>query len=465
MLGTSIKIQPPLRSRYVDFGNSRQDIGTVSGAIISEANILGLISQTGPNGFQGFQGTQGFVGFQGLVGPTGSPGSAVNIATGPTGFQGYEGVQGFKGVQGYIGYQGNQGLIGPAGTIGLQGYQGPQGNIGLQGIAGSIGSQGIMGPTGQGVLASFLRGSRSTSQTNVIANTTIIFNQVDNSYSNDISLNTSTGVITLNADKTYRIIGCVPDFESVSNTARPSFAWYNRTTSNQIGSLAAAYNNTDAANFGTFGGISECIITPNVSTDIDFRCINASTAITAGGSIDFPLVGSYPWFEIEVIAGNAPALMGSTGPTGFQGAQGLLGFQGAQGLLGFQGTQGLQGPSNSFQGNWTLSPGSNSVSFTVPLNGTYSMWVLGNIPNGIVSWNATATVSNPNVPVLGVQYGWYYLTGNQLVLTFIPDQFVGTADLIITTSPPGISNSNIFNFQITNNSSSNEIVNYGYTKL
>jgi hypothetical protein len=51
------------------------------------------------------------------------------------------------------------------------------------------------------------------------------------------------------------------------------------------------------------------------------------------------------------------------------------------------------------------------------------MWVNGNIPNGIITWNATATISNTNVPVVGAQYGWYYSVGNTIVLTAMPDQF------------------------------------------
>ena len=115
-------------------------------------------------------------------------------------------------------------------------------------------------------------------------------------------------------------------------------------------------------------------------------------------------------------------------------------------------------------GSWTLSAGSNTVSFTVTAGESYVMWVNGNIPNGIVNWNATVTLSNSNVPVIGVQYGWYYLAGNQLVLTSIPSQIVGTAGSIVTTSP-AVSNSNTFTFDITNNSVSSQIVYYGYIKI
>jgi hypothetical protein len=116
-------------------------------------------------------------------------------------------------------------------------------------------------------------------------------------------------------------------------------------------------------------------------------------------------------------------------------------------------------------GSWTLSTGSNTVSFEVPQNGTYSMWVRGNIPNGIVVWNADATVSNSNVPAIGRQDAWYYETGNQLVFDSIPDQIISTAGTISTASGYAGTTSNVFAFGITNNSTSSQIVEWAYTRL
>jgi hypothetical protein len=156
---------------------------------------------------------------------------------------------------------------------------------------------------------------------------------------------------------------------------------------------------------------------------------------------------------------------GETGPQGLTGAQGLTGPQGETGPQGFTGFQGPTGPSISpIVGTWSLSTGANTVSFTVAGNASYIMWVNGNIPNGIVNWNATVTLSNSNVPVIGVQYGWYYVAGNALVLTSIPNQIVGDAGTI-STSAPGFTNSNTFTFGITNNSVSDQIIYYGYTKV
>jgi hypothetical protein len=118
----------------------------------------------------------------------------------------------------------------------------------------------------------------------------------------------------------------------------------------------------------------------------------------------------------------------------------------------------------SYTSSWTLVTGTNTVSISVPLNGVYSIWVRGNIPNGIVTYTATVVVSNPNTPVVGSSYGWYYAAGNALVLTAIPTQIVGTVnsisnDVVSTTT------ANVFTFGITNNSGTSQVVSYGYTRL
>jgi hypothetical protein len=124
----------------------------------------------------------------------------------------------------------------------------------------------------------------------------------------------------------------------------------------------------------------------------------------------------------------------------------------------------LTGVATTTTGSWELAPGVNSANISVPLNGTYSIWVRGNIPNGIVTYTATAVVTNNNVPVVGSSYGWYYAAGNALVLTSIPTQFVGTVNNI-SNAVVSTTTANVFTFGITNNSGANAVVNWGYTKL
>jgi hypothetical protein len=125
----------------------------------------------------------------------------------------------------------------------------------------------------------------------------------------------------------------------------------------------------------------------------------------------------------------------------------------------------LTGVATRTTGSWTLTPGVNTVSITVPVNGTYSMWVKGNIPNGICTWNATVTVTNTNVPVLGQQFAWYYAVGNALVFTSIPSQIIGTSGSISNAAPSVGTTTNVFTFGITNNSGSDQTVEWGYTAL
>ena len=75
-----------------------------------------------------------------------------------------------------------------------------------------------------------------------------------------------------------------------------------------------------------------------------------------------------------------------------------------------------------------------------------------------------ALTIGPGVTVHGGSYGWYYAAGNELVLTAIPTQIVGTVNnisnaVVITTT------ANVFTFGITNNSGNTAVVDYGYTKL
>jgi len=116
-------------------------------------------------------------------------------------------------------------------------------------------------------------------------------------------------------------------------------------------------------------------------------------------------------------------------------------------------------------GSWTVTPGTNNYSFTVDINNTYNLWVLANIPNGIIVYNATVSVSNSNVPVIGVQYAWNYTGGGSPILfTSIPAQIIGTAGAISTDSTV-VTSTNTFVFGIQNNTVSGITVNYGYLKI
>ena len=159
--------------------------------------------------------------------------------------------------------------------------------------------------TGSGVYASYMRGSRTTGQTtNLTANALVAFTQIDNVAGQDISLNTSTGQITLAAGKTYRLLAHVPNTMASAGGTRPVFCWYNESSSTWIGNQSAFYNPNDAAGYAASGGLSEVVITTSTSTVVSYRILGGTAITSLGGSGDFNVTGSYPWFDAQVISGN-----------------------------------------------------------------------------------------------------------------------------------------------------------------
>jgi len=126
----------------------------------------------------------------------------------------------------------------------------------------------------------------------------------------------------------------------------------------------------------------------------------------------------------------------------------------------------LSNVATQVTGSWTVPTGNSTQSFTVAASKTYLMWVDCNIPNGILAWNATATVTNTNVPVVGAQYAWVYNGGGSPIdFTSIPNQFVGTANSIVRSSTAPSATTNRFDFGINNTSGGNVTVRYGWTKI
>ena len=127
---------------------------------------------------------------------------------------------------------------------------------------------------------------------------------------------------------------------------------------------------------------------------------------------------------------------------------------------------GLTGVVTTTTGSWNVTAGTNNYSFTVPPNGVYQLWIEGNIANGIIAYNATVSVTNTNVPVLGQQFAWNYEgAGNPILITSIPDQIIGTAGAISNAAPAVGTTTNTFVFGISNTSGSNVTVSYGYAKI
>jgi len=126
----------------------------------------------------------------------------------------------------------------------------------------------------------------------------------------------------------------------------------------------------------------------------------------------------------------------------------------------------LTGVATKTTGSWTVTTGTNTYSFTIPDQGTYQLSVIGNIPNGIIAYNATATITNSNVPVVGAQYAWVYNGGGTPIdFTSIPNQFTGTGNTIVRSNVAPSATTNRFDFGINNTSGGNVTVSYGYVKI
>jgi hypothetical protein len=238
-----------------------------------------------------------------------------------------------------------------------------------------------------------------------------------------------------------------------TNHREESWVWVDHTGV----SIATEYS-TDAYTWKfdnngslTLPGGSAIGYTPSVSTNIT---VNAKTwAFGVDGNLTLPTGG-----EIHSATGT-----GSVAIEANDGNNTRTWTFGTDGSLTFPDTTTQSTAYKRTTGSWTVATGSASYSFTVPLNGTYAMWVRGNIPDGIVVWNATATVTNNNVPVIGQQYAWNYTgAGTPIQFTAIPTQFVGTANTIVSSNPSVGTSSNVFNFTINNTSGSAKTVYWGY---
>jgi len=384
---------------------------------------------TGPTGANGSNGSTGPQGPQGVAGPTGP--------TGPTGADG----QGFNNLGAwanivyvpydFVTYQGSSyvcrqmtplntlptdtsywTLLSAKGDSGTAGPTGPQGNLGP---TGANGSNGPTGPTG----ANGTNGSTGatgptgpmglfTATGNVIgtqSNVTLIAGSYSYLFSN-------TGTFTMPLDGDIVMTG-TNSILSVSGTTL--LGGYT-----QVG----GYYSTLGVKYPGGGVQHGMTLQPTTDNTTAINFLNAAGT-------------------------NIGAITQTTSTVKFTGDG-----------------SGLTGVALKTVGTWTVATGSNTYSITVPQSGTYQIWVRGNIPNGIIVYNATAVVTNSNVPVVGAQYAWVYTGGGTpLDFTSIPSQFTGTNSTIVRSSTSPSSTTNRFDFGINNTSGSTQTVYWGYVTL
>ena len=299
---------------------------------------------------------------------------------------------------------GPQGPQGPIGNTGPQGPQGPQGPIGNTGPQGPQGPIGNTGPQGpQGPIGNTgPQGPQGPT-------------------------GTFSGTLTANINGAGFSISNVASISSTGNI----------TATNFVGNISGNVTGSE----------------PNVTLVAD----TFSYEFDNNGNVSFPG---------NLILDGSIIFTSSTGGIANVDTITVLDFIRSDSYQFSNGVSILNNVSTKSSGSWTVTSGVNDYSFTVPSNAAYQLWVNGNIPNGIIVWNATASISNSNVPVVGQQYAWVYSGGGTpLDFTSIPTQFTGTVNTIIRSNGAGTSNSNVFTFGINNSSGNSQIVNYGWVNI
>jgi hypothetical protein len=267
--------------------------------------------------------------------------------------------------------------------------------------------------------------------------------------SQGIAYNASTGVYTLTAGKTYRITSMIGWYNTTPGYI--NFNWVDSSTNTAINSVTITQANNGWATDQIDPLTADFIYTPVTNQSIKMRVYGSSNntfSIIGGGTSKVVIQQIANTFAL-----NAIDTISTTGNVSVGG------------ILAVAGTVTGTNLTSKTTGSWTVATGTGTYSITVPINGNYQLWVRCNIPNGIFAYQATVSVTNTNVPVLGTQRAYNYTGGGSpILLTTMPTQIVGT-DGTISTAVVSTTTANRFDFGINNTSGSTQTVSWGYVVL
>ncbi|MCD8562942.1 MAG: tail fiber domain-containing protein [Alphaproteobacteria bacterium] len=137
--------------------------------------------------------------------------------------------------------------------------------VNIEELGGGMGSGDGSGGSGDAV--EFLQAGRATVQNNIASSGPAIVNTIMAHSGSSISLNTTTGVVTLAPGKTYRLSAAARIDVSSAAPAGLNYLWKNVSTDQQIGMLGAigSWNLT-----GNWSDLHTAVayITPTTSTDV-----------------------------------------------------------------------------------------------------------------------------------------------------------------------------------------------------
>jgi hypothetical protein len=138
-----------------------------------------------------------------------------------------------------------------------------------------------------------------TASQSVSANSVVICNVLENTSGTAVSVNTSTGQVTLTAG-TYRLRGTVGSIAGATAASFIGYGWYNETTSAYIGEGAGWFSPQSLNYNTTAGGTAEAVITVASTTVVSFRVVSPTNVSSIGGtSADWGTPYAYPWIDIE----------------------------------------------------------------------------------------------------------------------------------------------------------------------
>jgi hypothetical protein len=283
------------------------------------------------------------------------------------------------------------------------------GNI-TSGNVALTGNLTVNGAPIYGVPASYAKYTRTTQQTgSIVSNTVVVCNVSENTFGSDISVNTTTGQVTLQAGRTYRLRGSVPGWTTSGSNGTLQWCWYNETTPGWLGESGENYPGSSGASYGAAGGSAEAVFTPNVTTVVSFRILSANNISALGGNNDFSTTGSYPWIDVQVIGGQAPI-------SGYSTAGNVI-------AANFIGNISITGNVTGTSPNVQLVAGSytwtfdNTGNLTLPTNGDISMpgnnaqMTVGGTINSYGNTNGTAFAVIGNGAYSNVALGYFPTAG------------------------------------------------------
>ena len=435
---------------------------------------IGSTGATGPTGATGSMGPVGLTGATGAIGSTGA-----------TGLEGPTGATGIQGSTGPAGTSVN--IIGSVPTVGVDpqltlntafpsavdgngvideangdlwvkaggswtdvgNIQGPEGTTGATGPEGATGIQGAtgVGSTGATGVAGIVESNTAPIDTSVIWLNTSTSGVQGIGATGSTGPQGATGVNgTIGVDGSTGATGPAGT-DGATGVAGPTGATGPAGTNGATG-LTGPTGATGAGATGATG-----IFGGALTQNLDGNGFNITNVETFSANT---LQGTSP--NVTLTAGSFSATFDNTGVATFPGNITTSGNFVGNGAA-------LTGVAISTIGSWTVATGTNTYSITVPINGNYQIWVRGNIPNGILVYQATVSVSNTNVAVLGTQRAWNYTgAGSPISLVTMPTQIVGVEGTI-STATVVTTTSNRFDFVINNTSGSPQTISWGYVTL